>query len=485
MRTSINHLIKLVTPKLFVYVLIIMFIILFYKITVQTSSYLGAVVSCLPILFIGVCFFLKYPLWSFIFLFITNYFVMGIARYISFPGGILMDAVLLFCFSSLLLKSTYEKVKWKRALNPLTITIFLWVCFCTLELLNPKAVSISDWATKVRGMAVYPFFMVILVSVLLTKYKHLKWILLIWSILTLLGAFKGYWQKNHGFDSAEIYWLFMDGGARTHLISTGIRFFSFFTDAGNYGSNMGFSMVVFSIAAFYIKNKWIKLYFFIVALAGGYGMAISGTRGALAVPFAGYVLCVALSKNWKMAASATIILISTFFFLNFSTMGDNNQLIKRMRSSFDKNDPSLNVRLENQKKLNKYMTDIPFGTSIGFYGKTVDKSNSFYEISKIPSDSWYVQIWIQTGIVGLILHVFLLSAAILMGGYMILFKINNKELRGILTALLAGTFGLLGACYGNELLGQFPNSFLFYICQALVFMGKYYDKELEEYEQLT
>ena len=36
--------------------------------------------------------------------------------------------------------------------------------------------------------------------------------------------------------------------------------------------DMGFSMVVFSIAAIYIKNKWFKIYFLIVALAGGYGM---------------------------------------------------------------------------------------------------------------------------------------------------------------------------------------------------------------------
>jgi len=72
-----------------------------------------------------------------------------------------------------------------------------------------------------------------------------------------------------------------------------------------------------------------------------------------------------------------------------------------------------------------------------------------------------------------------------MGGYIILFKIRNKELRGLLTAMLAGTFGMLVSSYGNSLLGQFPNSFIFYICQAFVFLGKYYDKELEDHEQLT
>ncbi len=334
-------------------------------------------------------------------------------------------------------------------------------------------------------MAFYPLVMVLLVPVLLSKYKHLIIILFIWSVLTLLGAFWGYWQKNHGFNSAELYWLFIGGGARTHLIHSGIRFFSFFTDAGNYGSSMGFSMVAFSTAVFFIRNKWVKIYFFMVALSGAYGMIISGTRGALAVPFAGYALFAILSKNWRIMLPTTFLIISAFLFLNFTTIGNNNQQIKRMRTAFDQNDASLNTRLENQKKLKEYMSNIPFGTSIGFYGKPAAKSSPYYEISKIPSDSWYVQVWIQTGIVGLVIYLLLLISSILIAGYIILFKIKNKRLRGILAGLLSGVFGMFISAYGNDLLAQFPNCFLFYICLALVFMGKYYDKELEEHEQLT
>ena len=178
---------------------------------------------------------------------------------------------MLFIFLGLLLKTNFTAVDWKRTLNPLTYIILIWLIYCLLELLNPKLTSVTDWYTKVRSIVFYPTAIIILTSTLLTKYKHIKNLLLLWSILILFAAFKGYWQKNHGFDSAELTWLY-SGGGRTHLISTGIRYFSFFSDAGNYGSNMGFSLVIFSIAAFYIKNKWLKFYFIIVALAGGYGM---------------------------------------------------------------------------------------------------------------------------------------------------------------------------------------------------------------------
>ena len=56
--------------------------------------------------------------------------------------------------------------------------------------------------------------------------------------MTLLAAAKGYWQKNKGFDSTELSWLWAYG-ARTHFIHSGIRYFSFFTDAGLFGASMG------------------------------------------------------------------------------------------------------------------------------------------------------------------------------------------------------------------------------------------------------
>ena len=73
-----------------------------------------------------------------------------------------------------------------------------------------------------------------------------------------------------------------------------------------------------------------------------------------------------------------------------------------------------------------------------------------------------------------------MSAIIVIGGYIILFKIKNKELRGLLAAMLAGTFGMMASAYGNEIYTQFPNGILIYTCQTLVFMGVYYDKELED-----
>lgn len=103
-------------------------------------------------------------------------------------------------------------------------------------------------------------------------------------------------QKYIGFDGSEKQWL-AEGGARTHIIATGTRYFSFFTDAGNFGSNMGFASVVFGISAIYTSNKNMRIYYIIIALLALCGLFMSGTRGAIAVPLGGLLLFCLISKN--------------------------------------------------------------------------------------------------------------------------------------------------------------------------------------------
>ena len=83
--------------------------------------------------------------------------------------------------------------------------------------------------------------------------------LAVWSVLTLIAVGKACMQKFFGFNAAENYWLFVLGGRSTHIIHSGVRYFSFFSDAANFGGSMGLSMVVFSISALYYRNSRLKL----------------------------------------------------------------------------------------------------------------------------------------------------------------------------------------------------------------------------------
>lgn len=86
-------------------------------------------------------------------------------------------------------------------------------------------------------------------------------------------------QKYFGFDTYETRWL-NNGGATTHIIHSGIRYFSFFTDASNMGSNMGGAGIIFGITSLYMKNKTFKIYYASVAIASlVYNDAFRYSRG--------------------------------------------------------------------------------------------------------------------------------------------------------------------------------------------------------------
>lgn len=78
-------------------------------------------------------------------------------------------------------------------------------------------------------------------------------------------------------------------------------------------------------------------------------------------------------------------------------------MIRRMRTTFrPTQDASFNVRKENQKKLALYLKDKPFGEGLGLSGGNARRFSSRLT-ANIPNDSTYVKIWVETGIVGLIL----------------------------------------------------------------------------------
>lgn len=98
---------------------------------------------------------------------------------------------------------------------------------------------------------------------------------------------------------------------KTHLLSDVTRYFSFFTDAGNFGSNMGFAAILFGISAIFIKERSIRIYYAIIAVCSIYALFISGTRGALFVPIGGIILLTFLSKissSWELQSSSDCFL---------------------------------------------------------------------------------------------------------------------------------------------------------------------------------
>lgn len=410
-------------------------------------------------------------------IFIYNYFVMGLTRYFPQPLGLTIDAIFVLTYLSLFFNTYFKKVEWHRAKKTLTFLAFIWLLYGFLELFNPLSDTPIAWFYAVRGFSLYFFLTVVLTFILFYRYRDLKIFLKILAWFSLFAALKGIIQYKLGLDIYEQTWL-NEIGNITHNLESGLRIFSIFTDAGHFGASMGMSMVIFGILAFLEKSWSLRMFYLTVAVFSCIGMFISGTRGAIAVPFAGIALFILLSKQFKLVIAGIILLACTFIFFKYTTIGEQYYTIRRMRTAFNPQEASLNVRLENQQKLAVYLADKPFGCGIGTSGDWAKRFNPNSMLASIPTDSWYVSIWVEQGIVGLILHLSILFYILIKSCYLILFRIKNKELNIKLKALMAGLFGIMVASYGNGLFGQFPSGIICYMIAAIMMMSPEMDAQL-------
>ena len=170
------------------------------------------------------------------------------------------------------------------------------------------------------------------------------------------------------------------------------------------------------------------------------------------------------------------------FILIFTNIGQGNAQIRRMRSGFNKNDASANVRKMNQAAMKRYMKEAPWGIGMHIGYGNVPANNKYAYMSTVPPDSEYVFIWIHTGEIGI--TVFLILTAIMTAGacWIVLFRINSPSLRGIGAGMCCAFVSQQLGGYGNQVLMQYPNCLVFYGGLTIVYILPHIEKEWVEYE---
>jgi hypothetical protein len=422
------------------------------------------------VLMVGVVYFyilFKNPIVGFYSAIGLNFLILGIARYIKtdLPIGFAIDGIIILTFLAIIFSRFRERVNWSPANKDITILAGIWLAYCIFQLANPEARSIEAWIAG-RGIGFYFFFFVILTFMLIDTNKKLDIFLYVWGVFSILATLKGMGQMIYGVDYAEQAWL-NAGAAQTHILFGKLRVFSFLSDAGQFGANQGYAGVVFIVYSM-AKKGLTKIFFLIVGILGLYGMMISGTRGAIAVPLAGFMTFFVLRKNIMVLSSGILFLALVVVFFKFTMIANGNDQVRRMRTAFDPNDASLQVRLDNQKILKGYLASRPFGGGIGHAG---DKAQRFLPnafLSNVATDSWYVMIWAEMGIVGLTFHLLILFFVVGKASYKVMFKIRDPILKYKMSALISGMAGVMLASYGNAILGGMPTALLFYSSMAIM-----------------
>ena len=468
-----------------VLLLFLLFLIALYQlITIGITGF--AIVCMLPAVALYAIFAMRHKMITFWTLFVINYFVMFLNRYNYMPVPVSMPNEVLEIILLAIAIIDAKSLHLGRVANIMFFALVIWCGFCTIEVLNDTCdlgIDIASWFSGARLMAFQLMYAYLVCIIYISTPKRVTTFLRLWAALSLFAAFWAWKQQHIGFTSIEKAWLVY--GARTHIVNGITRYFSIFSDAANLGCNMAASAVAFFIVS--VSHKSIcgkeRIFFFITGLACTWTMFASGTRTAIFCFAFGVSIDVFLSKSFKIAIPVTIIFGFFMFILVFTTIGQGNSMIRRMRSAFNKEDASLGTREINQTAMKKYMQDAPWGIGISRNLGNVPANNKYRKVSVTAPDSEYVFIWVHTGVIGITTFIVTTMMMFLGACIIVFFKLRNKSLQGIGAAFCCAFAAIHLGGYGNQILMQFPNVLIFYGGLAVVYILPHIENEYDGLEK--
>ena len=466
-----------------VLLLFLLFLLAIYEFATAGFSAF-AIVCIIPLIALGIILTFRFRMFIFWILFLVNYFIQW--KNVSLPVPTSLPNEMFEIILLIMAIINVQDLHAERAGNIMLYVLLIWCGFCTIEVLNDTCdlgINIGAWYTGARAMAFQLMYAFLVYILYITNPKVLVKYLILWGIVSLFACFWVWKQKNIGFTVAENAWI-QTRGRTTHIIQGGtlIRYFSVYSDAANFGIGIAATSVAFFIFAITSKILKHRIFFGIVGAACLWAMFPSGTRTAIFCFFAGFIVYIFLSKSFKIAVPVTIFFALFVFMLAFTTIGNGNQQIRRMRSAFDPNDASTGARSVNQQAMKKYMKEAPWGIGLGMGMENVPANNKYRRMATIPPDSEYVFIWLRTGVIGISL--FLITTAIMFIGacWIVFFKLNSPSLRGIGAGMCCAFVAIQLGGYGNQVLMQFPNCLLFYGGLSMVYGLPFFEDEWIEYE---
>ncbi|MNK40408.1 hypothetical protein D3C87_590560 [compost metagenome] len=393
----------------------------------------------------------------------------------AIPFGIGIEVFLLLIWIAVLILN--KEFDWKSLNNDLVKLMLAWFIISFIEVINPAGASVRGWIQEIRSTALFPILSIPLAFLLFNSEKKLDTFLVIILLLSFFASLNGIKQQHIGLSDGEQRFL-DEGGAVTHVLWGKLRVFSFYSEAGQFGASQASFVLVALMLALGPFKIWKRILLFLLSIFFVYGMLISGTRGALFALITGAFFAIFLTKNVKILSMGFIAALLFIFVLKFTSIGNGNYAIYRMRTGLDPQEASLNVRLNNQRVLSEYLRGRPFGGGLGVIGAWGKEYNKDKFLSTIEPDSYWVKLWAMYGIVGFTLW-FCMIMYLLGKCCGIIWKIKSERLRYKAIALISSSAGIFFCSYGNEVMNAMPSAIVVSFSFAFVFMCPKFDKEQE------
>lgn len=327
------------------------------------------------------------------------------------------------------------------------ILLSTWIGFQIIELLNPIAISREAGFWAVRSLIPMASVYFIVYSSVETK-KDFYLLCTAWFVLGALAAAYGLYQEFFGLPSHDLLWASYDIRRYELLFTWGrMRKFSFFFSPSEFGMLMAITGVAGLVVAFFAKKYSMRILSGVTAALCLWAMLYTGSRTAMILIPVGLCLFAAVTLDKKVLIGVGILAVLG---AGMVLKGSSNKALFVMSTAFSaKEDPSMRVRLANQKLIQSYIRSHPVGFGLGSTGDLGMKYTPQTFIGSFPPDSEYVKIAIETGWLGLLIWCIIL-ARIFAYCVKVYFIINEPEWKMIITFVIVVFFMIIVAQYPQE-----------------------------------
>jgi hypothetical protein len=399
-----------------------------------------------------------------------SFAISGLGRYYPvLPFGLSIDFLIVLAFVSFFFQH-FKKVEWAIIPFDTFAVVGIWFVYCVAMVANPLSPGAEAWFYASRGLAFYMFFMIPVAILTFNRPRDMERFLIVWLTLSSIGSLWAAKQIYLGVSNTEQQWL--DGGAAsTHLLFGKLRAFAYYSDAGQFGAAQAHAAVVSLVVLLYPTNLRKRLLYLTFFLLNIWGMMLSGTRGAIFLLGIAVFVYLFFSKRFTVLILGGMLAVGAFGFLKYTTLLNSNYQINRMRTAFDPNDPSLMVRKNREKVLKVYLANKPIGEGIGSAGYWGQRFRPGSFLADLGTDSHFVRVWAETGIVGLLLNAGMFLYLLVRCGT-IIWRMEQSYQRNSLVALYSGFAGVTVASYGNNVIAQMPTGTLIYLSIAFILASR-------------
>jgi hypothetical protein len=443
------------------------------SLSVRTSFILYVVIVGAPL--IVLCLFnVAFAIGMMLFVALMVPFVV---KFLPVPMGTLLDFLILLGAVGILLRQIKER-DWSFAKHPLSYMILIWLYYNAMQVLNPYAESKMAWLYTVRSVAIQQVVFFIAAYAFYRSKKAIFAILIFIAALCFASALYGLKQQFFGFNAMEMAWVMSDGERfQLYYQWNMMRIPSFCYDPTTFGILMA-CFAIFCVALIVGPTKRnYKLALIVALICSLWVMAYTGTRTAFALVPVGAIFYMGLILNRKVLLVGGILAVLGAGFVLKST---SSGVIFRIQSAFrPSQDDSMNLRLENQKKIQPFIQSHPIGGGLGSCGVWGKRFNPDSELSKFPHDSSFVRMGVELGWIGLILYT-LLHYFVLRTGLYYFIRCRDPLIKAIYAGITTWTFMLAVACYVQEAILQLPMNVMYNVFLAVLVTLKNFDPAFQE-----